>query len=94
METETLNVTQARDAIAGAVDRVRYGLSRIIITKHAKPVAALISSEDLALFERLVEEAEERLDLEAAKEALADRTPTVSAAEVRKKLGLPARKRR
>ena len=93
MEIETLSITKARDAIADAVDRVRFGKSRFIFTKHGKPAAALISADDLTLVERLLEDAEDRRDTEAAREALADRSPTIPASDVRKQLGLAARKR-
>jgi prevent-host-death family protein len=40
-------VTQARDELADLVSRVAYGHERIILTRHSKPVACLVSPEDL-----------------------------------------------
>jgi prevent-host-death family protein len=44
-------VTQARDELADLVSRVAYGRERIILTRHSKPVACLVSPEDLARLE-------------------------------------------
>jgi prevent-host-death family protein len=44
-------VTQARDELADLVSRVAYGHERIILTRHSKPVACLVSPEDLARLE-------------------------------------------
>jgi PHD/YefM family antitoxin component YafN of YafNO toxin-antitoxin module len=45
---------------------------RVVVVRDGEHVAALISAEDLVLFERLIEEAEDRIDVEAAREALAE----------------------
>jgi hypothetical protein len=45
---------------------------RVVVVRDGERVAALISVEDLALFERLIEEAEDRSDVEAAREALSE----------------------
>jgi len=44
-------VTQARDELADLVSRVAYGHERIILTRHSKPVACLVSPGDLARLE-------------------------------------------
>ena len=44
-------MTQARDELADLVSRVAYGHERIILTRHSKPVACLVSPEDLARLE-------------------------------------------
>ncbi len=49
-------MTQARDELADLVSRVAYGHERIILTRHSKPVACLVSPEE-CLAKRL-EEAE------------------------------------
>jgi prevent-host-death family protein len=48
-------VTQARDELADLVSRVAYGHERIVLTRHSKPVACLVSPEDLARLEELEE---------------------------------------
>ena len=44
-------MTQARDELADLVSRVAYGHERIILTRHSKPVACLVSPGDLARLE-------------------------------------------
>ncbi|MGX1408789.1 prevent-host-death family protein [Streptomyces ambofaciens] len=47
-------VTQARAELADLINRVVYGGERVVVTRHGKPLVALVSASDL---ERL-EEAE------------------------------------
>jgi prevent-host-death family protein len=49
--TSEIPVTQARDELADLVSRVAYGHERIVLTRHSKPVACLVSPEDLARLE-------------------------------------------
>jgi len=63
-----LDLTQARARLSESVNRVSYRGERIVIQKHGRPVAALVSVEDLAL----IRELEDRIDLEAARKALAE----------------------
>jgi prevent-host-death family protein len=55
--TSEIPVTQARDELADLVSRVAYGHERIILTRHSKPVACLVSPEDLARLEAAEREA-------------------------------------
>jgi prevent-host-death family protein len=55
--TSEIPVTQARDELADLVSRVAYGHERIILTRHSKPVACLVSPEDLARLEEAEREA-------------------------------------
>jgi prevent-host-death family protein len=64
--TSEIPVTQAREELADLVNRVAYGHERIILTRHAKPVACLVPPEDLA---RLQEQ--EQPDQEPARVGLA-----------------------
>ena len=54
--------------VQDTLGRVRRG-ERIVLRRGSKPVAALVSIADLRLLERLEDE-EDRLDVEAAREAL------------------------
>lgn len=74
------------DHLAEALGRASYGEERIVVTKNGKPVAAPISMRLLAVLEQL----EDRLDVLAADEALADAEAngTVSFADVKGRLGL------
>ena len=61
-----LSVTDARDKLSETVNQVMYRGDRILLDRHGKAVAALVSIEDLELLEEL----ENRMDLEDAREAL------------------------
>lgn len=63
-----LSTSEARKQFADALNRVAYGSDRIVLERNGKDVAALISIEDLELLQLL----EDRIDVEAAREALAE----------------------
>lgn len=46
-------VTQARAAFAELVNRVGYGGERVVMTRHGKPLVALVSAADLRRLEEL-----------------------------------------
>jgi prevent-host-death family protein len=48
-----VNATDARNRFLDLLNRAGYGKERIQIERHGKPVAALISCEDLARLEAL-----------------------------------------
>ena len=58
--THEIPVTQARDELAELVNRVAYGHERIVLTRHAKPVAGIVPAEDLAWLEQ---RGQERINL-------------------------------
>jgi len=70
---KTLGASEAREALPELVARAAYTHERVVIERRGKPMAALISVDELRLFERLLEEYERRLDTEAALAALADK---------------------
>jgi len=63
-----LPITDAREDLAEVVNRVAYGHERVRLTRRGKPLAAVVSIEDVELLERL----EDQADLDAMREALAD----------------------
>lgn len=65
---EAINTSIARDSMSDIINRVSYGKERIVIKRHGKELVALVPIEDL----RLLEELEDRLDLEEARAALAE----------------------
>ena len=83
-----LNVVELRQSLGEILNRAEYQGERIVIHRRGKDAAAIISIEDLALLERLIEDAEDRLDVNAARVALAESTERSPYAEVRKRLGL------
>ncbi len=70
----TLSIAEARNNLAETINRVSYGGERVVFARRGKPVAALVSAEDLALLQR-IEDAE---DIRAARKALReyDRNPS------------------
>ncbi|MGW0820634.1 type II toxin-antitoxin system Phd/YefM family antitoxin [Streptomyces sp. NPDC002845] len=52
-------VTQARAELADLINRVVYGSERVVVTRHGKPLVALVSAADLERLEALQEPAEE-----------------------------------
>ncbi|MBB1244348.1 type II toxin-antitoxin system Phd/YefM family antitoxin [Streptomyces durbertensis] len=44
-------VTQARAELADLINRVVYGGERVVVTRHGKPLVALVSAADLDVLE-------------------------------------------
>jgi prevent-host-death family protein len=77
-------MNKVRNALSDTVDRVAFKGERVILQRHGKDEAALISVEDLALLEEL----EDREDVTAAREAMNESGERYSYEELRAKLGL------
>ncbi|MFG2968829.1 type II toxin-antitoxin system Phd/YefM family antitoxin [Streptomyces sp. NPDC048288] len=54
-------VTQARAELAELINRVVYGGERVVVTRHGKPLVALVSAADLERLEELPESSEEHV---------------------------------
>ena len=67
MANEKVGTHEAKAHLSEYLNRVRYGGERIVIERHGKPVAALVSTEDLA---RLEEGSETKSAEERYREAL------------------------
>jgi len=65
---ETKRISEARGEFSELVNRAAYRHERVLLTRHGKPVAAIISKEDLEYLEAL----EDRDDVAAIEAALAD----------------------
>lgn len=48
-------VTQARAELADLINRVVYGGERVVVTRHGKPLVALVSADDLRRLDELQE---------------------------------------
>lgn len=79
-----MTVSEAREDFGRTVDRVHHRRERVCITKHGRPVVALVPIEDLELLALI----EDRLDIEAAREALAESKERIPYELLRKELGL------
>ena len=85
-----LNISEVRSDFAETINQVSYGKERLIVERRGKDLAAIIPVEDLKLLERLIEEEEDRLDLEEVEKILADprNKKAIPLEKVRKELGL------
>lgn len=85
MEVPMSKVTtvNARQQFSDIINRSAYGKERIVLTRRGKEVVALVPIEDL----NLLEELEDRLDIEAARKAL-KKPGSVPWEKVKKDLGL------
>ena len=75
--TRQMNSGEARDELPDLVARAAYAHERTVIAKRGRPLAALISLDELELLERLIEEHRDRTDAEAADRVMADETDEI-----------------
>ncbi|MFI6685031.1 type II toxin-antitoxin system Phd/YefM family antitoxin [Streptomyces sp. NPDC050485] len=54
-------VTQARAELAELINRVVYGGERVVVTRHGKPLVALVSAADLEKLESEPRQQEEQV---------------------------------
>lgn len=87
-------VTQARAELADLINRVVYGGERVVVTRHGKPLVALVSAADLERLEELPESAEEQVvsSLSSVRE-VASAPASASASVSRPSTGGPAPRR-
>jgi prevent-host-death family protein len=83
-----LNVVELRQSLTEILNRAEYQGERIIIHPRGKDVAAIVPLEDLKLLERLIEEVEDRRDVEAARVSMAESEDRIAYSDVRRELGL------
>jgi len=83
-ESNSIDVSVARDSMSDTINRVSYGKERIVIRRHGRDLAALVPIDDL----RFLEDLENRMDLEDARAALAEaeKEGTIPWEEVKKQL--------
>lgn len=86
-------VTQARAELADLINRVVYGGERVVVTRHGKPLVALVSADDLRRLDELqgVAEAGEEQVISAVS-AVREITPASAAGE-RQRFGIAAEHR-
>jgi prevent-host-death family protein len=75
-----VSISEIRDNLADALNRVAYGGERVVLERRGKGVAALVSLEDL----QTLEELEDQADVKAAKKALKEKGG-ITLAQYRKK---------
>ncbi len=82
--TTKVSTADARKNFADIVNKVTYGKEPIVLTRRGQDVAALVSMEELELLQQI----EDHIDIEDAKQALAESGENIPADKVWKKLGL------
>ena len=82
----TMSVAEAKNRFSDVLRRAEYGGERVIVERHGKPVAAIVSTDDL----RRLEATDDAADLRDAQAALAEakHAGTVSLEMVLQKYGL------
>jgi prevent-host-death family protein len=79
-----LNSSEARAALAEAVNRARFAGERTVIRRHGKDVAAVVSIEDFKALEAL----EDRLDFEEARKIMKEPGRLISWEKIKRDLKL------
>ncbi|MDA8136740.1 MAG: type II toxin-antitoxin system Phd/YefM family antitoxin [Desulfobacteraceae bacterium] len=79
-----VTTAEARKYLADIVNKVAYNKEPIVLTRRGQDVAALVSMEEFELLQQI----EDHIDIEDARQALAESGDNIAAEEVWKKLGL------
>ncbi|MFA5904752.1 MAG: type II toxin-antitoxin system Phd/YefM family antitoxin [Desulfobacula sp.] len=82
--TIKITTADARKNLADIVNKVAYGKEPVVLTRRGQDVAALVSIEELELLQQI----EDHIDIEDAKQALAEPGDNIPAEEFWKQLGL------
>jgi prevent-host-death family protein len=82
----SISTVKARDQFSDIINRAAFGRERVVLTRRGKALAAVVPIEDV----RLLEELEDRLDLEDARAALAEAKEggTIAWEKIKADLGL------
>ena len=80
----TMSIAEARNGLADAINRVSYGGERVVFARRGKPVAALISPDDLALLQRIEDAEDIRAAAKVLKEYDRNRTAFTSLTEYKR----------
>ncbi|MFD9953278.1 type II toxin-antitoxin system Phd/YefM family antitoxin [[Kitasatospora] papulosa] len=86
-------VTQARAELAELINRVVYGGERVVVTRHGKPLVALVSAADLQRLESEEAEAEEAAAEEQVISSVSSLRSVPSATGERHRFGIAAEHR-
>jgi prevent-host-death family protein len=82
-------VTQARAELADLINRVVYGGERVVVTRHGKPLVALVSAADMERLDALDAQAEEQVI-----SSVSGIREVAPAAQERQRFGIAAEHRR
>lgn len=79
-----VSIAELRNKLADAINRAVYAGERVVLERRGKPVAAIISIDDLELIERL----ENEIDVRAARKVRAEKGKRVPLAKIKSRLGM------
>ncbi len=79
-----VTTADARKNLADIVNKVAYNKEPIVLTRRGQDVAALVSMEEFELLQQI----EDHIDIEDARQALAESGDNIAAEDVWEKLGL------
>ena len=79
-----ISTADARKKLSNIMNRVAFGKETFVLTRRGEALAALVSVEDL----KLLQEIEERMDVEDAWVARAESEETIAWEELKKELEL------
>jgi prevent-host-death family protein len=79
-----IGVAEARKELADAVNRVVYSGERVLLKRHGRDVAVIISMKEY----RMLEKAEDNVDIAAAKKRLKSGGKAIPYSEVRREMEL------
>jgi prevent-host-death family protein len=79
-----MSIAKIRNNLADALNRAAYAGERVILERRGKPVAALVSIEDVELLERLEDEA----DLRAVRKARKEGGKPIPLEKIKARLGM------
>jgi prevent-host-death family protein len=67
-----VTTVEARSQFSEILNRAAYGRERVVLTRRGKPIAAVVSIDDLRALERLIDRIEDQIDREEAERLLSD----------------------
>ena len=82
-----ISTSEARAQFSDLVNRAAYGGERIVLHRQKKPVAAVIPYDEFELFERIIEERENAIDVRLARKARKEKRK-IPWEQVKRELGL------
>ncbi len=87
-ERETISTVEARERLSDIVNRAAYGKERVVLSRRGKPIAAVVSIQDLEALEAI----EAKGDADAYRKAKAlfakSGAKTIPWSSIKKELGL------
>jgi prevent-host-death family protein len=83
-----VSTAKVRKELSDVLNRVAYGGERVAVKRRAKTIAVIVPPADAELLQRLIDEEENRIDVELARRARAAGGKPVPLADVAAELGI------